>query len=371
MIRHMALVTILLAAALVATGCKNRHEADKNGNKPLVIVKGVTLETIRSAAVPEKLDVVGAVRARTSAVVSARIPGIINLLRVREGDRVRKGQVLAQLDAQENQATAAAAAAGVDEASRSLDEAQARKTLANATFERFNKLYGEQAISRQEFDIKQTERELAIQGVGRAESRLKQAQESARGAATVAGHTRIVAPISGVIVSQQASLGGTVFPSQPLMTIEDQGSYQLELAIPESMATKVKPGSAVQVTLDAIGSSFESKIAEIVPIADSGSRTFTAKINLNQNGLKSGLFGRGSIALGTTASILALPKQAIVERGALTSVWVLDKDNIARLRLIKCGKHVGERVEILAGLSEGERVVVSGAEKVSEGAKIE
>src|SRR5450756_1249294 len=97
----------LLIVAISAVGCSNNHEAGKTENAPVVVVKGVTLEIVKSVAVPELLDVVGSVRARTSAVVSTRIPGSISVLRVREGDRVRKGQLLAQLDAQENQATAA------------------------------------------------------------------------------------------------------------------------------------------------------------------------------------------------------------------------------------------------------------------------
>jgi multidrug efflux pump subunit AcrA (membrane-fusion protein) len=101
------------------------------------------------------------------------------------------------------------------------------------------------------------------------------------------------------------------------------------------------------------------------------SRTFTAKIPLKQKGLKSGMFGRGVISLGTSVNGITLPKKGVVERGALTSVWVLDKDNIARMRIVKAGKVIGERVEILAGLSEGERVIVASTEKVSEGRKVE
>jgi RND family efflux transporter MFP subunit len=290
---------------------------------------------------------------------------------VQEGDRVRKGQLLLQLDAQENQSTAAAAAAGVDEAQRSLNESLSRKQLADTTFERYQKMFNEQAVSRQEFDVKQTERTLAAQGVARAEARLRQAREGSRAAATMADYTRISAPISGIITSRQADLGATVFPSQPLMTIEDEGSYQLELAIPENLASSVKPGSPVQVTLDSAGSSFAAKISDIVPSADPASRTFTAKIALNQKGLRSGIFGRGTVSLGSSVKGLLVARKAIVERGALTAVWTLGADNIARMRLVKVGKTLGDRVEILAGLSDGERVVVSGAERVTEGSKVE
>lgn len=365
------LVTILLLAALSTAGCSKGHDAGKTESAPAAIVTGVSLETVKSAAVPELLEVAGSVRARTSAAVSTRIPGSISVLRVREGDRVKKGQLLAQLDAQENQASAAAATAAVDEARRGVEEALSRKKLADTTFERFGNLYREQAISRQEYDVKQTEKDMATQGAARAEARLKQAQESAKSATTMSDYTRIIAPISGVVVSKQADLGATVFPGQPLMTIEDEGSYQLDLALPENAATGVTPGTKLQVTIDAVGSPFTARIAEIVPAADSASRTVTAKVPLNVKGLKSGMFGRGSIPLGSTVTGISVPKKAVVEHGALTSVWTVGPDNIARMRIVKTGRQSGERVEILSGLSDGDRVVVTGAEKLTEGARVE
>ncbi|OHB32747.1 MAG: efflux transporter periplasmic adaptor subunit [Desulfuromonadaceae bacterium GWB2_53_15] len=361
-----------LMATLSVAGCSaKQHEAGKKPGTAATVVKGTTIETVKSAAIAETLEVVGTVQARTSAVVSTRIPGTVSVLRVREGDRVKKGQLLAQLDAQENQATAAVAFAGIDEARHGLDEALSRKKLADTTFERYHRLFNEQAVTRQEFDTRQSEKELAAQGVARAEARLKQAQEGSRAATTMSDYTRIVAPISGIITSKQVDLGATVFPAQPLMTIEDEGSYQLELAVPESQATRIKAGTAVLVTLDALDASFRANIAEIVPTADPASRTFLAKIKLTQKGLKSGMFGRGALNLGTTVNGITVPQKSVVERGALTSLWVLDKDSIARMRLVKTGKTVGERVEILSGLSDGEKVVVGGVEKVSEGAKVE
>jgi RND family efflux transporter MFP subunit len=362
------LITLVVAAS---AGCSRKHEAEKAVNAPVPVIKGVTLESVKNVAIPELLDVVGSVRARTSAVVSTRIPGSINVLRVREGDRVKKGQLLLQLDAQENQATAAVAIAGIEEARRGVDEAVSRKKLADSTFERYQNLLKEQAISHQEFDVRLAEKDMAAQGVARAESRLKQAQAGAKASTTMSDYTRIIAPISGIITSKQADLGATVFPGQPLMTIEDEGSYQLELSLPENAVSKVKLGTSLQVTLDALGSSFPAKIAEIVPTADPGSRTFVAKIFLSQKGIKSGMFGRGAINLGTTVNGITVPKQAVVEHGALVIVWIADKQNIARMRIVKCGRQIGGRVEILAGLTDGDRVVVTGVEKVIEGSRVE
>ena len=369
--KHIFPAACLMALFMVMGCSKKSPNDDRNSTVPARVVKGALIETVKVVPIPETMEVVGAVRARTSAVVSARIPGVIIILKVREGERVRKGQMLAQLDAQENQATAAVAVAGIDEAKRGLDEAISRKRLADTTFERYQKLFNEQAVTRQEFDIKQTEKEVASQGVHRAESRLKQAREGSRAASAIAAYTRITAPFSGIITSKQADLGATVFPAQPLMTIEDEGSYQLELSVPESLALSVRPGTAVQVTLDALNTTFRARISEIVPAADSASRTFIAKIALGQKGLTSGMFGRGAISLGTSANGMLVPRNAIVERGALTSVWIIEKDAFARMRLVRVGKAVGGKVEILSGLSDGERIVVGGVEKVSEGSRVE
>jgi len=369
LIYRMSARTLL---TLALAGCSgNGHEAGSSHAEPAAVVTGITLETVKSGSLPETREIVGTVRARTSAVVSTRIPGTVSILRVREGERVRKGQLLAQLDARENQANAAGAAAGSDEARRALDEALTRKQLTDTTFERYQRLFSEQAVTRQEFDVKLAERDLAAQGVARAEARLKQAREGSRAAETMADYTRILAPISGIITSKQADLGATVFPGQPLMTVEDEGGYQLELAIPENMAATVRPGTPVQVTLDALGSSFAAKIAEIVPSTDPLSRTFTAKIDLGRTGLRTGMFGRGAIALGSSVNAITVPKTALVERGAMTSVWTVDRENIVRMRLVKAGKAFGERTEILSGLSDGDRVVTGGAEKVSEGNRVQ
>ncbi|MDD2364768.1 MAG: efflux RND transporter periplasmic adaptor subunit [Desulfuromonadaceae bacterium] len=369
--RSLLLLTLLSSALFAAGGCSKNHEGAKTDNRPVPVLKGMTVETVKNMATPELLDIVGTVRARTSAVVSPRIPGSISFLTVREGDRVKKGQLLMQLDARENQANAAAASAAVDEAHRAMDEAISRKKLADITFERYQNLLNEQAVSRQEFDVRQTERDMATQAVARAESRLKQSQEGAKGAAALSDYTRITAPISGVIASKQGDLGATVFPGQPLLTIEDEGSYQLELAVPENFAGKIKAGTELQVNIDSINAVFTGRITETVPTADAATRTFIAKVPLNRIGLKSGMFGRASLPLSTTVMGVTVPVLSVLERGALTSVWTLDAENNTHLRIVKTGRVGNGRIEILSGLTDGDRVVTSAVEKVTEGAKVE
>jgi len=357
-----------LGTSLAALGgCSNSHTQPPVAQQTL---KGVPVVTVAASQQAQTVELSGTVRARTSALVSARIPGTVSLLQVREGDRVRKGQLLARLDAQEQAAQASAAGAGIDEAQRGLDEALAQRALADATLSRFKVLYDEQALTRQEFETRQTERDLAHQRVARAEARLRQARENARAAGTMAGYAQIIAPISGIITTKQVDLGATVFPGQPLFIIDDESSYQLELTVPESYATMVRPGTPIQVSLDTLQKTVSTSVAELVPAADPGSRSFTAKANLRLSGLKSGLFGRATLTLDGTRATLLIPKQALFERGALTAVWSVDQHNTIRMRLVKVGKTAGGQVEILAGLSDGERIVAAHSPQLTDGAKL-
>jgi len=363
-----ALLLCVISGSLVLGGCTEEHKGTPVAPPT---VSGLSVVSVQMTDLPEVLDSVGTVRARTSALVSARIPGTVSVLHVREGDRVRKGQLLGQLESQENVAQATGAVAAIDEAKRGLEEAQARRKLADATFGRFKILYDEQALTRQELETRQTERDLAHQAVARAEARLRQTKEASRAAGAVADYTKIVAPISGIVVAKPADLGATVFPGQPLMTIDDEGSYQLELAIPESQVRAVHAGTPVQVAIDALGAVFTAKVSEVVPTSDPGSRTFTAKVPVPQKGVRSGMFGRGSIALGSSLKGMRVPRSAVFERGALTAVWAVGSDEIVRMRLVKTGRVQGEAIEILSGLSNGDRIVTAGMEKAVDGARVQ
>ncbi|GFO67327.1 RND transporter [Geomonas limicola] len=358
-----ALALILLAAL----GCsKSNPEAAQQ--KAPVLVRGATVAALAQEQIPELQEAVGTVRARNSAVVAARLSGTVSAVQVREGERVPKGKVLVTIEAAESGAAAAGAQAAVEEAQRGVDEARSRKRLAEATFERYRKLYAEQALTRQEFEERQMEQEVAQQGLARAEARLRQTRESARAAGTVAGYGKVTSPIAGVVVAKPVEAGQTVFPGTPLITVEGDGGYRLEVAAAEGLLGKVKPGD--QVTLDLEGAPAAGRVSEIVPLVDPASRTFLVKIDLSGKALRAGAYGKAYFRTGSRQGI-AVPAKAVVERGALTSVWVVGQGGIARLRLVKLGKTIGGKVEVLSGLNAGERIVVAGAEQVSDGARLE
>ncbi len=364
-----AIARLIIAGMFAgAAGCGRGENKPPEAEPP--VIKGVTLAKVEFTTSPALFEATGTVRARNSATLSARIPGAVSKILVKEGDRVIRGKLLMTLEALESTAGASGAAYAVDEAKRAVDEAMARKKLADVTFDRYAKLYGEQAATKQEFDTRKAERDMAEQGLSMANARLARARETARAAGAVAGYTRIVSPLAGIVSAKPVDVGATVFPGSPLVTVEEEGKFRLEVSTPESLLGRIKVGQAVPVSLDGVNEGGEGTVAEIVPKVDPVSRTFTVKLDIPSGGARSGRFGRAMLPIGEKKGI-TVPGSAIMERGQLTSVWVVDPRNIARMRLVKPGNAYGNRVEILAGLAGGERIVVGGMEKVVDGARIE
>jgi multidrug efflux pump subunit AcrA (membrane-fusion protein) len=165
----------------------------------------------------------------------------------------------------------------------------------------------------------------------------------------------------------------------PLLTMEDDAHYRLEVAVEESKIGKIRPGEPVRVRIDALGQGeWAGRVAEIMPVADPASRSLTVKIGLPQKEtkpgsrqvLRSGFFGKALFPIGPRPA-LTIPQKAVIKRGELQEVYMVDQANIVQLRLVKTGKLFGERVAVLAGIREGERIIGEGVERVSEGSRVE
>lgn len=354
--RRLSSACALIFAALLAVAAGGCADSAREEQAAQVRVTGLSVERVALAGIPELFEVTGTVKAKNSAQLAARISATVSEVQVREGDQVRRGSLLVTLAALES-------TAGASGAAHAVEEALARKKLADVTYERFARLFQEQAVTRQELDTRRAEREMADRSLARA-------REAARAAAAVAGYTRITAPLSGVVTARMVDPGSTVFPGMPLLTVEEGGRYRLELAVPASLLGKVALGMSLPVFLDGDNRDLAGTVVEIVPAVDPVSRTFTLKVDLPAKGLRSGQFGRAQLRIGEKQGLL-VPQKAVLERGQLTFVWVVDSGNIARMRLVQPGTVVAGRVEILAGLSAGERVVVAGMERVTDGARVE
>lgn len=391
-------ILIGCAAALFLT-CGSREDSTKTAPPP----QKVKIEKIQAAPVEDTYEAVGTVRSKTISVLSSKVLGRVVSIHVREGDRVKAGQLLVEIDDREMKAQLQKSRAGLKETEYALDEAEkairageaetkaadARFALASSTLDRFKGLFERRSVSSQEFDEVQTKNTSARADAEQASERLQallakrsqivartdQAKADSANAEVFLSHSRILSPIGGIVTTKPADLGQMAVPGTPLLTVEDDHHYRLEVLVEESRIGRIHLGDTVSVSIDALGQKpMAGQVSEIVPELDPSSRSYILKIDLPAPDfpriLRSGLFGTARFITGTRQASTA-PVLSVLERGQLTFVYVMDPSKTARMRLIQTGKHYGDRVEILSGLSEGDQVILEPLSSVFDGARVE
>jgi multidrug efflux pump subunit AcrA (membrane-fusion protein) len=391
-----AILAAIGLLTMTVASCGKKPEA--TAEQPPV-VKGARVERVSLSPIEDSYEATGTVRSKTTTVLSSKIMGTVISLRVREGDKAPAGQVLVEIDNRDASAQLQKASAGLRQTQEGLAEveqainaaksaqsaAEANQRLADSTYARYQALLERKSISPQEFDEVKAKQEIAEAEARRAADTLKmmtakkqqalaqidQAKAEIANAQVQVSYARIASPISGVVVAKHTEVGSTATPGEPLLTIEDGSRYRLEVAVEESQLGKIRIGDRARLRIDALGADdLDGGVSEITPAADPMSRSYAVKIDLPvRQGLRSGLYGAARFVSGQKQAIL-IPRKAVVQRGQLAGVFVVDDAGIARLRLIKTGKSYGESVEALSGLSDGERIVVDGVANVSDGSRI-
>lgn len=390
-------MTVLSALIAVNLSCGKKQESAVANP---TLIKDVKIEKVSPGVIDDLYEATGTVRSKTSSAVSSRILGSIIAIRVHEGDRVRLGQTLVEIDSRDAATQLQNANAGMREAGAALEEierninaaqsakaaAEANQALAASTFNRYKALFERRSVSPQEFDEIQAKHRVADAEAERANrvlsslgarknqvlAKIDQAKADVSGAKVSASYSRVTSPISGIITAKHVEIGAMATPGTPLITVEDDSHYRLEAEVEESRIGSIHTNDQVQVRIDALGQvEIAGRVSEILPTSDPASRSHTVKIDLPaQPALRSGSYGKAIFAVGQKQAI-TVPQRAISERGQLVSVFVVDESGTARLRLIKTGKSYGDRVEVLAGLADGERIVVDHVDAVSDGSRVE
>jgi RND family efflux transporter MFP subunit len=331
-----AVVCLAFGFALVACG---RERTTIPGEQlPALEVRVATVTTNARTAGEE---VVGTVRPKLQAVIEAKVSGRIETLAVAPGQKVKAGDLLAQLDAREIQAK--------------LDQARAAREQAARELERARKLFEQKITSQAEFDT--------------IEARERIAAGAATEAETALGYSKIVAPFEGVVTRKLADVGDLAAPGKPIVEMEDPAALRFEAGVPEALIGRLKIGDQVPVRLSSLTSDLQGTVAEIAPVADPASRTYLVKLDLPATeGLRSGQFGRAIVPTAKTESVW-IPAPALITRGQMEIVFVAANQH-AQLRLVRTGKRSANEVELLAGITAGENVVVEGAEQLKDGQPI-
>jgi len=325
--------------ALVA-GCGPRGTDEKS--PAAATPRPVTVMAAAVQSVWDEEEVVGNVEAAQRAVLSAKVTGVIDAIKVAPGARVARGEELAGIDAREITAR--------------LDQATAAQDQAQRDFARIERLLQSGSATRQEFDAANTALRTADAGVVEARTMLQ--------------YTSITAPFDGVVTRKLAEVGDLATPGKPLLEMENSALLRFEGEVPEALVDRVEMGAALPVRVDAADAELAGVVSEIAPSASAGSRTFLVKLDLPEAPkLRAGQFGRLRVPVGERAAVL-VPAAAVVERGQIEGVFVVE-DGTARLRLVRTGRQLDGQAEILSGLTGGEAVVVGEAHLLSDGTPVE
>jgi RND family efflux transporter MFP subunit len=378
--KKMRSLLFIAVAAGFLTACSSQERRPKESGP---VVTGVQTEIVHQESAPQLYEAVGAIRSANTAILAAQMAGTVREIRVQAGDHVKRGQLLAVLDDRSARAQVQGAEAGVNEAiqgeaevEQALQAATADRKFAEATFNRYKALLAKNSLSRQEFDGAEARCQSALASERALEakkqqilSRQQQARSQQDSAETYLSYARIVSPLDGVVAAKSVDTGTVVMSGTPLLTVEDTARYRLEASLPEEYLPNAKTGDSVSVSTE--HGTYEGRVVEVVPAADVASHTFLVKIDLPHDcHCHSGEYGQASFPIGE-AKGLAVPTPAVVEHGELQGIFVVTPDGVAEYRLVKTGKSFGSRVEILSGLTAGEKVAVSGTDRLRDGARVE
>ena len=291
--------------------------------------------------VPRIESSVGTIRAVHETTVSSKLLAKVIEVGVTAGRRVAAGEVLVRLDD-------ADLVARFEQAKATVTARRAARDQAVIERDRVKRLVEQEAAAKIEWDRAQT-------ALRSAEAELIGSKQAASEAQTVLAYATIRSPITGVVVDKRIEAGDMVTPGQALLTLYDPTRMQLVASVRESLTRRLAVGQSISVQIDALQRKCTGLVSEIVPEAESASRTFSVKVTGPcPPGIYSGMFGRLLIPLDDE-EVLVVPSAAVRRVGQLTIVDVADNDELYR-RAVQLGRTFGDQVEVLSGLQVGERL---------------
>lgn len=352
-----ALGGVILASLVLFTACGG-GEGEGVSGKPAAGPAAVSVEQAAERPWAEGMAATAGLQPFRRAMPGTVLMGRVEQVLHQEGDRVKSGELLARVESRDVSARLAQAEAAVA-------AAKAQEENARRTRDRILRLSERQAASPKNLDDATAGYEGAVAG-------LKAAEEGVAAARVMLGYSRITSPFDGVVTEKKVEAGDTAAPGMPLFVVEDTSKMKLEAPLPESWLPRLKVGEPVEVVVESVAElARQGTIAEILPTMDSRSRTFLVRVVLdNADGaLRSGMFARLRIG-GAERPAVAVPESALVRRGPLSGIFVVDASGTARLRWITLGDAREGRVEVLTGLKAGERFVTVPPPDLEDGRKV-
>ena len=305
----------------------------------------------------------GKIEAENSANVSTRMMGYITSIKVKTGQKVSKGQLLATVNNTDLQAKKAQTEAGITQATAGYNSAK-------KDYDRFVILLGQKSASQKEMDNVATQFEMAKAG-------LEAAKQMKNEVMAQFSYANLTAPFSGTVTSTMAKEGDMANPGMPLMTIEGNTKLQAIVMVSESEISQIKNGMPADIIVKSLDQSFKGRVIEVSSSAKNTGGQYIVKLSLENasKAILSGMFANVVFPIeksnvATQSTMVLVPKKAIVNQGQLSGVYTVSDDKIAVLRWLRLGKTFGDQVEVLSGLAAGEKYIVEAQSKLYNGAKI-
>jgi membrane fusion protein, multidrug efflux system len=352
-IQSISRAALISAAVLTLLACAKPEPAQAP-------VRAVKVITVGMAGLQSGVEFAGEVRARVESRIGFRVAGKIVRRQAEPGQRVRAGEVLAQLDPQDYKLAADAARAQVGAALTNRD-------LAAAEFRRFKELRDQNFISGAELE----RREATLKA---AQAQLEQAQAQLTGQGNQASYTTLVADVTGLVTAADAEPGQVVTAGASVVRIAQDGPRDVVFSVPEDRVAQIKIGAPFDVRAWAANATLNGVVREVAASADPVTRTFLVKLALD---------AKADLPLGSTVSLLPrssdrspmqvikLPTSALRQEGAGSAVWVLEPSSMTvQLAPVQIATADGNEVVVAAGLKPGMQVVVAGVHVLAPGQKV-
>ena len=331
-------ICLTVAAALLSGGCHSekvyKEETPQTWTLPV---------TMATSGAPLYYTAVGSVVSDQKVEVTSKLSGYLHELLVHEGDRVQVGQLLARIDATEVES-------GIRQAEAAVAAAESICHDAAIDQERFEKLFDRGSLS----DNEMRKVRLRFQT---ANETLKQAEAGLAAARSLRDYAEIKSPVTGVVIARVKQIGDLATPGAPILVVEVKEGLLLETFVAESQVATIRDGDQVKVVIDGLVEPLSGLVQRVVTVADPVTRSYLVKIALPEtHNLMPGMFGRVHFKVGVYETPI-IPRQALIERGGLQGVFVLDGENRAHFRWLRIGREWSDRVEVDAGLRAEEHFV--------------
>ncbi|WP_018856472.1 efflux RND transporter periplasmic adaptor subunit [Rhizobium sp. 42MFCr.1] len=347
-------LALLGAVALAVSGCSDEKKAETKE-----VIRPVKVVEIAEAGDTRALDYSGAVKARVEMNLGFRVAGKITDRRVNIGDRVKPGDLLAQIDPTDYQLAVKTAEANLAAAEKGVATADLANKRAQQLFDKSVTAKSQMEQAALSYDQAVSTRDAAASSVDQARNQV--------------AYTELKADRSGIVTSISADTGAVVAAGTPVATVALDGEKEVQIAVPENDIAQFKPGKTVKASFWSDNKLvLDGNVREVSGSADAQSRTFSVRVSLpNDDRVLLGMTATIEAAVGNAETNVAIPLSALAEKDGKKIVWIVDRNaSTVHAREIKVADFTGAGVHVADGLKTGDLVVAAGTQFMAENLKV-